>query len=103
MAIQINTTLNDKTGRVVSTGSYCVIDIHITTRKRADLQILFYINKTAFDNLKSPFEPVEIPITTYSKELTNLEYANVTNISIHNFVKTYLEGILGNNTTELVN
>jgi hypothetical protein len=104
MAIQINTVLTSNSGLTVPTGSYCVLDIHISTKKMLEVSILFYKNKSSFDgNVDAPFQPNNANLQArFSKQLTNQEYSNITNINLHQFVQNYLETIFGVGTTQLV-
>lgn len=105
MAIQINVPLTAKTGQAVPSGSYCVLHITLTLRKRIDIEMRTFVSKANFDNLDDPFSAKEIPLSSYSQQLTDQQYADITNISIHNFVKAYLEGLpaIGVGNTQLVN
>ena len=44
-----------KPGQSVPTGSYCVLDIHVTLRKRIEIEMRTYVSKTTFDNLDDPW------------------------------------------------
>lgn len=103
MAVQINIALTDKAGLSVASGSYCSIDVHISMRKFAELQIRFFKNKASFDNVSDPFTPNNTGLlTTYTRQLLDSEYQNLTMIGINQFVQTYLETIFGVGTTTLV-
>ena len=103
MAIQINVPLTDRAGFSVESGSYCAIDFHITTRKVLLMELRFYKNKAAFDNLADAFWPNNAGLDfRQQRELTNAEYANFTNMTLHQFVQSQIEAVTGPGTTQLV-
>lgn len=103
MAIQINVPLTTKSGLAVASGSYCVLKIELSTRKNLEVGILFYKDKAAFDNLADPFRPTLAVDQRHQVQLTDQQYANFTNLSIHQLVANYIETFTGPGTTQLVN
>lgn len=102
MPIQINVPLTDRAGFAVPSGSYCVIDINISTRKQLNCEIRFFKDKASFDNLADSFWPTGDFKFRLNRQLTNPEYANFNNITLHQFVQLQIEEVTGPGTTQLV-
>jgi hypothetical protein len=103
MALQVNTQLTTRSGFTVPSGAY----VWVQEAKGADnkyslkVRLLFYINKTAFEQGKSHFLPEGIE-TKYERFFSVQDYANITSTTVHNFLKQEIELVTGNSTVSIV-
>ena len=103
MAIQTNIPLTDIAGLAVPANSYCVLDIHITSKKFLEATLLFYKSKADLDNGRDTFFPNNPNLNArYLKQMNNAEYAAFTSLNLHQAVQIYLETFFGAGTTTLV-
>lgn len=106
MALQINRTLTTKSGFNVDTGSYVWMkeDRGGDKKYSVEVRLIFFKNKAAFDAGNERFLPQEVPDDKmiFRQEFTANDYANLTSMTIHTYVKQQLELALGNNTVQIV-
>jgi hypothetical protein len=102
MALQINTTLTTRSGFSVPAGTYVWL---LETRGQdkngfsytVKVDVIFFKDKAAFDAGRSRYFPLEIPENMYSfsQSFTAANYAALTPMTVHNYVKAQLGTILG--------
>lgn len=106
MALQINTALTTRSGFSVPSGAYCWLQEERAKDNRysAKVDLVFFKDKAAFDTGKSRFQPSEIPDNKMSfyQEFTPANYAVLTSMTVHNFVKAELEALIGQGTITVV-
>jgi hypothetical protein len=104
MALKINKNLTAKDGSVIASGSIVKFD---TNFPRTGDFIRFYIgiyrDSEAFDSGKSPVLCTEIDqYQEINLPLSQEEYNALTPITIHEKLKAYLEGIIGQGVIEII-
>jgi hypothetical protein len=103
MALQINTGLTTTDGGSVDFGSYVIFSTSFPARGlNYSVEIYIYRSLAALDNGLSSLKVIEIPQYFYTKELTEEEYADLTPITIHNDVKTFLEQYVGVGNVDVI-
>ena len=106
MALQINTTLTTKSGFSVSGGSYCWLQEERGKDNKYSVRVdlLFFKDKASFDAGYSRFQPQELPANFFSfyQEFSASNYASLTSTTIHNYVITQLETVLGVGTIYII-
>lgn len=103
MALQINTGLTTTDGGSVASGAHVIFSTRFPFKGlNYSVEILIYRSLAALDAGLAPFKAVEIPNYFYTKQLTELEFANLTPIVIHDDVKAFLEGYVGVGNVEVI-
>ena len=104
MPIQTNIPLTSTAGLAVPAGSYCVLDIHIDPRKFLELTMIFYKDQATYANMtEAPFFPNTPNLEPrFLHQLDDAEYAQISNVNIHQFIQAHLETFFGPGTTQLV-
>jgi hypothetical protein len=109
MALQINRTLTTQNGFDVPSGAYVWL---LETRGQnrdgyaytVKVDVIFFKDKASFDSGKKRFFPVEVPenLYSFSADFTAANYASLTPLTVHNYIKGQLEGALGASTVTVV-
>ena len=97
MALQINAALTTKDGGTVASGSHVKFEAYFPQegfKYSASLQV-WRTEQAHTDGLQPLRGIVEIPQLSFEKELTELEYAALTPIVVHDDIKAYLEQYVG--------
>ena len=106
MALQINTPLTTRSGFTVPSGSYCWLQEERAKDNKYSVKVdlVFFKDKASFDAGKSRFAPQEIPDNLLSlyQTFTPVDFASLTSMTIHNFVKAQLEAVIGAATVSVV-
>ena len=99
MSLTINTGLTTNDGGTVATGSFVQFDVYFPTQAgEYNANISIWRSEAGRDSGLRTVNPVEIPRLNYNRQLTDLEFANLTPITIHADIQAYLEGYLGAGT-----
>lgn len=106
MALQINTTLTTRQGFTVESGAYVWVHEERGADKqyKVNIRLLFFKDKAAFEQGKGRFYPEQLPDTllNLSQTFTPANYASLTPMQVHNFLKSQLEEVLGASTVAIV-
>jgi hypothetical protein len=106
MAIQINSALTTRSGFAVPAGAYTWLQEERAKDNKYSVRVdlLFFKDKASFDAGKQRFIPQELPENLHSfyQEFTAANYANLTSVAVHNYVRNQLEAVLGVGTTAIV-
>lgn len=104
MPIQTNIPLVATSGLVIPSGSYCVLNLVMDPRRNAEVTMLFYKDKPAFDNgTATPFQPNNPGLQPrFLMTLTLQQYVDFTFLMLHQFIQQYLETFFGPGNTQIV-
>lgn len=96
MSLTINTGLTTNDGGTVTTGSFVQFDAYFPTEGgKYNANISIWRDEASKDGGLRTVNPNEIPRLNMEKVLTDPEFAALTPVTMHEDVKSYLEGYLG--------
>jgi hypothetical protein len=106
MALMINTALTTRSGFAVPSGAYCWLQEERAKDNTYSVKVdlVFFKDKASFDAAKQRFTPQEIPDNklSFKQSFSAADYAALTSMTIHNFVRAELHALLGANTVTIV-
>lgn len=90
-------------GGVVAQGAYVIFSAHFPFKGLTyDVQILIYRSQAAMASGLAPIRISKIAKNTFTKTLTQNEYAALTPVIITNDVKAFVESYVGAGNTSIV-